>query len=492
VPTGPEPAAIVTPPGARALMNQPPETPTLRDSLRVLRRYWLIIALATVIGGGVALAISSAQDKKYEATSTIALTPDFFVNATDQAAQATAEIGFADNDRLFQRVTKLTGIPPAQLHADLDTSFQAGSTIVNYKATSTNPEQAARIANEFARAADVVGNVITKAEYLRLARIQSDPTLRKQARNVDAVEIVQLAPVPTSAVSPKPGRDAFLGACLGFILGLGIAFLRQALDRRVSSVDDVRRALNLPLLGYVRGDTLGRVGMFANGLALESGQDLDAFRIVRTNVGFLGGEEPLTTLAVTSALPEEGKSTVAAGLAYANALAGRRTLLVECDLRRPMAAERLGLDSGPGLSDHLAGKAKPSDVLRSVEVKGQSAENLAVIPAGTEVVQPAELIASPRFAEFIAETSEAYDSVVLDCAPLLPVGDTLELLPRVDGVILCVRLGQTTHDQARAAKDALGHLPARPTGLVITGLGRGGEDDYAGYYSTRAQAPAAE
>jgi Mrp family chromosome partitioning ATPase len=104
-----------------------------------------------------------------------------------------------------------------------------------------------------------------------------------------------------------------------------------------------------------------------------------------------------------------------------------------------------------------------------------------VIPAGATPLQPSELIGSVRFERFLEEVSKAYDLVVLDCPPLLPVGDTLSIVPRVEGVMLCVRIGQTTRDQAVAARTALSRLPERPIGLVITGLERGAEDDYAGY-----------
>jgi non-specific protein-tyrosine kinase len=98
------------------------------------------------------------------------------------------------------------------------------------------------------------------------------------------------------------------------------------------------------------------------------------------------------------------------------------------------------------------------------------------------------MLASKRYSEFLAELRKVYDLVVLDCAPLLPVGDTLEVLPNVDGVLLCVRLRQTTLDQAAAAKQAMERLPEKPTGLVITGLTRGSDDDYYGYYSTAESA----
>jgi non-specific protein-tyrosine kinase len=111
---------------------------------------------------------------------------------------------------------------------------------------------------------------------------------------------------------------------------------------------------------------------------------------------------------------------------------------------------------------------------------------LTVISAGSFSPEPAELLASRRFKEFIDQVREVYDLVVLDCAPLLPVGDSLEVIPHADGVLLCVRLDQTTREQARAAKAAIEHLPERPVGLVLTGLRPGREGYYYGYYSSRA------
>jgi Mrp family chromosome partitioning ATPase len=108
---------------------------------------------------------------------------------------------------------------------------------------------------------------------------------------------------------------------------------------------------------------------------------------------------------------------------------------------------------------------------------------LSLVPAGESIYQPAEMIASSRFAEFVEEVSGSYDLVVFDSAPLLSVSDTLELIPLVQRVLFCVRLGQTTREQARAAQQAIQHLPSRPTGLVITGVRPRSGDDYYGYYS---------
>jgi succinoglycan biosynthesis transport protein ExoP len=176
-------------------------------------------------------------------------------------------------------------------------------------------------------------------------------------------------------------------------------------------------------------------------------------------------------------------------------VAGKRTLLVECDLRRPDLAERFGLAPAPGLTDYLARHADPQEILQMVElahpvagngssgsVAEEGAGTLVCITAGTPSPHPAELLGSDRFRHFLAQVSEAYDMVVLDTSPLLSVADTRELLPNVDGVVLCIRSSQTTREQALAVKAALEHYPHRPTGLVVTGL-RPRDGASYGYYS---------
>ena len=254
------------------------------------------------------------------------------------------------------------------------------------------------------------------------------------------------------------------------------------------------------MLGYVHAESLGGAGLTSNGKSPD--RDLESFRILRANVDSLVGDQPRKTIAVTSPLEEEGKSTVAVGLATAAALADRRVLLVECDLRRPVFADRLDVPSSPGISDWATGKAQPEDVLRSVPIaatNGARPEDggetspehfLTVISAGSFTAEPAELLASRRFREFLGEAREDYDLIVLDCAPVLSVGDALEVLRLVDAALLCIRLDQTTREQALAAKGAIGHMPERPIGLVLTGVRSGLDGYYYPYESSTVSRPA--
>jgi tyrosine-protein kinase len=314
------------------------------------------------------------------------------------------------------------------------------------------------------------------------------------SRSAEPVEVARAAAAPQDPVSPRPLRNGVIGALIGLVVGLLIAFVRDSFDRRLRGARDIEDELGLPLLGHVSADAMGRAVVSNNGHKVLTEQDLESFRILRTNLEFLDVDNPARSVVVTSGLPGEGKSTVSTALAATSALSGKRTLLVECDLRRPQVADRFGLPDGPGLAEYLAGKAEPKEVLRKIVLAPSSdgngngakpeadagAPSLMCITAGTAPPRPAEMLGSQKFATFLEEVRDAYDFVALDSSPLLSVSDTLELVPRVDAVILCIRAAQTTQEQARAA--AIERLPDKPTALVVTGIKPGEAENY-GYYS---------
>jgi capsular exopolysaccharide synthesis family protein len=485
-------------------MERSPETRTLSDYLRAIKaRRWLVIG-TTVAAIAASILASVARTPVYKATATVSVRSDFnvtpgqssFQTSTQGSAGKEAALVVTQPAVLAAASRALGGDrTPSQLQSDVTATAEKDVDAVSIEAKAGTAGGAARIANAVAAAMVQV----TFDQQFRLlqgallgnsspAQVQS---LRTRARAIEPIRITSQAVPPGSPTSPRPLRDAAFAALLGLLLGIGIALVRDALDRTVTDAHDMESTLGFPLLGYVRSDILGTAPVTQNG-TMDVAEHLDSFRILRANSQFLGGDHPVATLAVTSPLPDEGKSTVAAWYAYVNALAGKRTILVECDLHRPVVAGGFDLDPSPGLSDHLTGDAEASDIRRSIVVEGPTAQPLSVVPSGTQAPQPTELLASPRFETFLGEIARDYELVVLDCPPLLPVADTLSIVPRVGGVILCIRLGQTTRDQAIAAKDALRRLPERPVGLVLTDSEPGGDYDYSGYPTPsreKAEAP---
>ena len=481
-------------------MEQSPETRSLRDYLRAIKaRRWLVIG-TTVAAIAASILVSVARTPVYESTATISARSNFNVSgaqsSTPGAAGKEAALVATRPDVLAIASLRLHGERTAQqLQADVSAGAVKDVNAADIKAKADTADQAAQIANAVAAATfQVTLNAALQPleTTIKSASPATERALRARARTLAPIQIASAAVPPGSATSPRPLRDAAFAALLGLLLGIGIVLVRDALDRAVTDPHDMESTLGFPLLGYVRADILGTAPVSQNG-TIDVAEHLDSFRILRANSQFLGGDRPVATLAVTSPLPDEGKSTVAIWYAYANALGGKRTILVECDLHRPVVANGFDLDPSPGLTDYLTGDGEASGLRRSVMVEGPTAQPLSVVPAGTSTPGPAELLASSRFEKFLDEVARAYELVVLDCPPLLPVGDTLSIVPRVEGVILCVRLGRTTRDQAIAARDALRRLPERPVGLVLTDSKPGSEYDYSGYDTPRreeAEAPA--
>jgi capsular exopolysaccharide synthesis family protein len=492
-----------------------PETTTMRDYLAVLRRQRWVIIGTCLVATALGLAYSLLRDPVYDATATVdfsnpAQDLQLITSGTSIAPDlnpdkvAAADTRIVTRDSVINAVQEQagSGLTTSELQSNVSATVQPDSNLIAIQYSNGDADLAARVANSFAQQTKVAVKNDARARYAAGANTLrgslkgvSDPVtsgayqtaiarLETLSKVADPVQITQPASVPRSPSSPKPVRDTLLALILGLIVGVAAAFLRNAFDRRIKDSHQIQHELGLSLVGYIRKDALGLAGVAQNGDSFAREDYLEAFRILRANVNFLTRENDVSSIVVTSALPEEGKSTVAAWFAYASAVAGRRTLLVECDFRRPVLAGRFGVDKAPGLSDYLGDVAQANDVMRAVHVHGRDAiDVLPVIPAGTNTFQPTEMIGSNRFRQWLSEVTSVYDLVVLDSAPLLPVGDTLELIPQVDAILFCVRLGQTTREQAHAAKQAIQHLPEKPTGLVITGVRAGSGDDYYGYYS---------
>jgi tyrosine-protein kinase Etk/Wzc len=357
---------------------------------------------------------------------------------------------------------------------------------------------------------------VAEETYLLLSQKLQEARIA-ESQVVGDLRIVDRAIPPEVPVRPRPVRNTLFGALFGFVLGLGGVFLQEALDDTFRTPDEVAQALGLPLLGAVprlapapaspSADN-GRRGFLRLGRAgpdnrqnrrtvtprtgppagVAPGPPLlmtaerrrspfaEAFRHLRTNLLYLSPDRPLRTLLVTAAGPGEGKSTIAANLAVALAIAGRRTWIVEADLHKPGLAWAFQPGTTGGLSDVLVENAALDAALAPTSVEG-----LWFVPAGTLPPDPAELVGSQRMRALLAQAREQVDAVVIDTSPVLPVSDALALAPHVDGVLLVVDLARTPRDAARRAARQLRAVGARVAGVVVNNVPADGR----GYYYYR-------
>ena len=283
------------------------------------------------------------------------------------------------------------------------------------------------------------------------------------------ISIVDEAKAPTSPNTPNLRKNAWMALILGLLGGIGLAFLFEHLDDTYRRPEELEKRLGLAVLGVIpmtrqeRGDN--------RPIALVGHEDprsafAEAYRSVRTALQFSTPSGVPRLLTVTSAMVGEGKSTTALSLAIQFAQAGRKTLLIEADLRKPSIHRTLNIDNQTGLTHYLAGgDAQPVDITKPTHIG-----NLFAIPAGPLPPNPAELLSSARMVELLALAAEKFDQVVLDSPPLLGLADALIIGNLCEGTLLTVEMGSTPRGYVQGALKRLRGARVHVLGAILTKL----------------------
>jgi len=498
---------------------------SIEQVLGVLKRRAPVILLCFVIAAAAAYGFSKHQAKKYAATAALVFNNDqqaqqvaglAVASGTNQQALQNTNLKLVQLGDMAKKTAGLLGqgLTKEAVTADLSVTAQGESNIVNVAATATSPRLAAGIANTYtevfvkeqqntnhayyASALKLVNKQLAalspkeKAGTAGLAlqdRAQSLATLA-ELRNGN-VQIAQAATVPTAPSSPKTSRNTALGAILGLLLGLGVAFLLERFDRRIREPKDLEELYGLPLLGVVPESTaLSRSakGKKNAGTALPA-SEAEAFHLIRAHLRYFNVDKELRTLMVASAAPGDGKTTVARHLAGAAARMGSRVLLLEADLRRPTIALQLDVLSGPGVADVLIGAVPFGEAVQSVDLglpgaDGRGARNFDVLVAGSSLPpNPGELIESHAMESLLQQAKARYDLIVVDTPPLTAVSDAFPLLGKVDGVIIVGRVGRNRRDVAQRLHETLTGAGAPLLGVVANGFKSGRLGGYGYGYS---------
>ncbi len=318
----------------------------------------------------------------------------------------------------------------------------------------------------------------------------------QQARMAEAsiapyVQILDSAS-PAFRIGTTLRQRVILGVLVGLLLGLAGAFFLEYLDQTIKSSADIERVLGVPLLGAIPHDPKLTKGAGGRRGAIVTINNLDpdepaveSYRALRTNVTFVGAEKPLQFIAVTSAGPREGKSTTAINLALTLAKSGRRTILVDGDLRRSTIHRAFGVVQEPGLTDVLIG-----GVGASAGIRTEVARSLDVLPSGSTPPNPSELLGSSAMDALVAELRRDYEYIVMDTPPVLPVTDAAVVATNADATILVVKSGDTDETAAQRAIDQLRRVNARIAGAVLNAVSAKRDPQYTYYgYSYRQDPP---
>ncbi len=435
--------------------------------ISLVRRWWWLLVLGTLICGIASYGISKTLTPIYRSTATL------LVNQT----QVPGTIAY--NDVLTsQRLTST--------YKELIEERPVLQSVIDRLNLSMTRDQLA---------SKMTVTVVQDTQLLRLSIEDSDPALASSIANTAAatfieentqnklsrpgnVSIVEAATTPTKPVKPNIKINTALAAFVGLLLSGGIALLIEYLDDTIKSPEDLEGA-GLPSLGGVA--RFHRLKDPADNLiagSLSRRHFAEAYRVLRTNIQFSTIDQPGQTLLVTSANPREGKSTTAANLALVTAQAGKKVILVDADLRRPSVHRFFGLNNEQGLTNLLLA---PEPTINGYSHHTRF-ENLSVVTSGPLPPNPSELLASRRLDSVLAALRSQADIVVIDSPPTLPVADASILASKVDGTILVVDSSKTRMQALRRARDALERSKTHVLGAVLNKLKRRGGGGYYYYH----------
>ena len=303
-----------------------------------------------------------------------------------------------------------------------------------------------------------------------------------EVQSTDNISLVETAVEPEAPIRPRTLINTLLAAIVGGMMALGAIFLMEYLDDRIKSPRELARISNAPLLGAVTripqaaADKSGSTNTNSLITIREPRNPIsESYRGIRTNLQFANVDSNIRSLIVTSAIPNEGKTTTAANLAIVMAQSGMKVAVVDADLRKPSQHKIFGIPAKTGLMNALFNEG-----VSPLRFAAQGAiTNLAVIPCGKRPPNPSEIIGSQRMRNLVQQLQNEVDIVIFDAPPLLAVTDAQILATQVDGVLLVTRQGTDRGAVARAV-ESLEQVNARLLGMVMNNMRRTASDEY--YY----------
>jgi capsular exopolysaccharide synthesis family protein len=344
-------------------------------------------------------------------------------------------------------------------------------------------------------------------EMVALLEAKNQEAQIRKAEIPENVSIVRPAMLPIAPTNPpKVFATGVLGVLIGVILGMLVAFITETFDTSLSAIEDVESTLETPVLGIIPhgdGKTLRSSIKETDERLLELAERLqlaahfaprtmlaESFRALRTNVVSLNGRRNLKSIMVTSASPREGKTLVASNLAIAMAQAGRKTLLVESDLRKPVISHALGIDKSPGLTDVILDGVSWRETVRNIgeivlkerreDGLGDLA-NLYLLTSGAVPSNPAEVTDSPKLLGTINEMKANYEMIIFDSPPILSTADPAILGSKVDGVLLVYRVGSVSRSLLKRSVIQLNQVQANVIGVALNDMKAELSPDFADF-----------
>ncbi|MCU1370365.1 MAG: Capsular exopolysaccharide biosynthesis protein [Ilumatobacteraceae bacterium] len=303
--------------------------------------------------------------------------------------------------------------------------------------------------------------------------------LSERLTTTGGVQILNPASPPRTPISPTITQDVIQSLIIGLFLGVALAFARDQIDDSIRSKVDLERASrDLATLALIPDDDISRDPhsklLVTAGAPMSAGAE--SYRGLRTAIQYAHIERPIQIIQITSANASEGKSTTLSNLAVAFAQSGKRVIMVGADLRKPRLHQTMQVDGSMGLTSVVLGYNTLGEAIQTSPVH----PNIHVLASGPLPPNPSELLNHERTAKILRTLSSEYDTVFVDCPPVLPVTDSLVLSRNVDAMIFLARSGVTTRRAARRSIEMLQQIEAPLLGTILTGVAS--EETYGSFY----------
>ncbi|HEV7639656.1 MAG TPA: AAA family ATPase [Gaiellaceae bacterium] len=477
----------------------------LRRHLDALRRSRSLLITLVVLMTAVALALSLVLPKKYSATATLVYNPTATAlssvgDSTSQQRQLATISSLITTPRVLSAVAPKVGVRERDLERQVTASVDPSANLVRISATASTAQKAAQVANAVAsaflnqqRTQDLQQLAVARAKILQqLSAVKgSGSTVEQQAlqsrlsdisvSEASAGQELQLAETarpPASPASPRPLRNAVLAFFAAIFIGVLVALARDQLVPRVGGPRDLTRITDRPVIvgiPFVRGRRGRRPKVL-------SAAEHEAYQTLQASIRFELPAGDTKIMLITSAVEGEGKTTVTANLGRALARAGRKTLVIGADMRRPRLHELFDGKGSPGLSEILTALEAGGDAVpralgaarKLLHSQSSVKGNLHLLPAGKKPQDAARLLLSPVLSTFFDELRQmGYDYVLLDGTPLIGLADAQALAQHVDEVLIVSRLDRLRVEDAVDLRDLLERLDVTPLGHAVVGARRG-------------------
>lgn len=519
------------------MADQSQSSVSLRQYAEILwRRKWLILEVAVIIPA-IVIGVSLTRPSQYAATARImAVSQPLSVSV---AVGANVDVS-KPNERELQTLASFVVTPdiansvshelgwpdsPQTLMASTTAETDPNADIITVTSERARPAEAADLANAFAQQfvqwrktaqqKSLDETIKLLDDQIALARPGSDArtALLERRGQLEVLKALvsgglavgEAAQLPERPSSPKPLRDGALALAAALVLGIGLAFLRESLDVELRSADEITELTDLPVIATIpefhkSEKSPDKLIVFDD----PRGPTAEAYRFLRTNLDFLNFNHDVKVILVTSPLPSQGKSTTVANLAIAILRAGKRVAVVDGDLRRPALHRCFKITNARGVTSVISGATPLANAMQALTFKDSSVAatttsgpesaavqktgstdtaevELRVLPSGILPPNPGEIVNSRQMRDILETLRSDSDYVLVDAPPMFAVGDAAAMADKVDGIVVVLRLGETTADTLKSVEDFFKRVPTRALGLVVTGVPRGSRSKYYHY-----------